>query len=173
MSSGLVCDLPDAVDPEQIMEIDPTARSVYDLIEVSRHGGRISHLSNRDKSAYRLRASASFTGIPRCASITTMTWNSGRRWCQLNNDKHEPHHYGCHWISATNLERWHRVELRLPLDHVTPGETNLPALRWSDQWRIVGHAARCYDHRATRQPVITRASTAGRGPTRAQQDRFG
>jgi hypothetical protein len=53
VSGGLVCDLPDPVDPEQIVEVDPPAGLVGVKAELDR--GSVSHLSHRDESTHNAR----------------------------------------------------------------------------------------------------------------------
>src|ERR1700730_5719444 len=53
VSGGLVRDLPDAVDPEQIVEVDPPTGLVGVKAKLDR--GSISHLSHRDESTHNAR----------------------------------------------------------------------------------------------------------------------
>jgi hypothetical protein len=48
---GLIRDLPDPVDSEQIVEVDPAIRRVCDGVEAEMDRGSISDLSDRDESA--------------------------------------------------------------------------------------------------------------------------
>lgn len=50
VGSGLIGDLPDAIDPEQTMEVDPATGLVRVETELDR--GSITHLSHRDEPAH-------------------------------------------------------------------------------------------------------------------------
>jgi hypothetical protein len=52
MSGGLVCDFPDTVDPEQIVEVDKAARLIRGEVKTQLHRGSISHLDHRNEPAH-------------------------------------------------------------------------------------------------------------------------